>query len=64
MQDQRTSLSTAQADRMERLAARFPATRFEIVAQDRHSCAISVEVEDLETSTVLTISATGRTREA
>lgn len=57
-------LSPLQVERLERFEARFPATTFSVVAVDQYSRAATLEVEDLETCTVLTITATGRTREA
>lgn len=64
MQAERITLSEQQEERMERFASRFPATSFVVTAQDPYSRALTVEVEDLETSTVLTVSASGRTLEA
>jgi hypothetical protein len=56
--------SPAQSARLDRLEARYPATRFEVVAQDPFSTALLVEVDDLESHTFLTITPTGRALEA
>jgi hypothetical protein len=56
--------SPQQSLRLDAFEARYPATRFEAVAQDPFSTALLVEVEDLETHAFLTITPTGRTLEA
>lgn len=59
---ERITLSPRQVERLERLEARFPATTFDVVSQDRFSCAVYVEAEDLEAAQCVEISPAGRTR--
>jgi hypothetical protein len=55
-----TTLSPAQAERMERLEARHPGTRFEVLDIDPYSCRVIVEAEDLAGFAHFQITATGR----
>lgn len=62
MQSERITLSPLQVERLERLEARFPATRFDVVSQDPFSTAVYVEAEDLEACQCVEITPNGRTR--
>jgi hypothetical protein len=54
------SLSPAQADRLDALQGRFPATHFTIYSVDPFSCLAVIECEDVESFAYLAITADGR----
>lgn len=57
------STSQAQRDRLEELAARYPATHFQAVMYWSRSCALQIEWWDTNSSGEFILSPNGRTRE-